>query len=250
VEGNGSHQTPIPPATKIPLSTLSAAENNTALVAASEEYKAALFIRIANEAKYGAMKKKLDNIHLFDQGAYPKTLEKAKAYLKNFQAKASNVRVHTLGHIQEQGIAFLQQGNRQLGPCHNCDKTGHLVTNRPDLNDEERKAVLQVLKSGRGGNQSQAHVNVGKGKAEANKELQECINGVANVHVNLNDASIESVDNDNGYFEGVALLIPTAPSKSKRLDCGQNKLFLDSCATQHTMFGPEYLTRLHSTKVF
>ncbi len=195
------------------MSTLSAAENNSALVAACEEYKAALFICIANEAKYGAMKKKLDNMHLFDQGAYPKTLEKAKAYLENFQAEASNARVRTLGHIQEQGVAFIQQGNRQLGPCHNCDKMGHLVRNCPDLNDEERKAVLQALKSGRGGKQSQAHMNVGEGKAEANTELQECINGVANVHVSLNDASIESVDNDDGFFEGVALLIPTAPSK-------------------------------------
>ena len=73
--------------------------------------------------------------------------------------------------------------------------------------------------------------------------------GVANVNVNLNKASIESFDEDNGFFEGVAFLVPT-PGSESRLDCGRHKLFLDSCATQHTMFAPEYLSRLHCTKVY
>ena len=60
--------TPIPPATEVPLSALTATQNDEALKSSCEEYKAVLFICIANEGKYATMKKKLDNMHLFDQG--------------------------------------------------------------------------------------------------------------------------------------------------------------------------------------
>ena len=121
---------------------------------------------------------------------------------------------------------------------------GHLVRNCPDLNSEEKKAVLQAVRSGSG----QAHVSIADGN-ESNKELQECMVGVANINVNLDEASIESFDEENGFFEGVAFIIPTTGSEP-RMDCGRHKLFLDSCATQHTMFAPEYLSRLHFTKMY
>ena len=188
---------------EVPLSALTAAQNNEALKSSCEEYKAALFIRIANEGKYATMKKKLDNMHLFDQDAYPKTLEKAKAYLENFQVEAGTTRQICHPGQQLEGMAFVQPGGRQIGPCHGCNKMGHLVRNCPDLNSEEKKAVLQAVRSGSG----QAHVSIADGN-ESNKELQECMVGVANINVNLDEASIESFDEDNGFFEGVAFSYP------------------------------------------
>jgi hypothetical protein len=71
--------------------------------------------------------------------------------------------------------------------------------------------------------------------------------------VTLEEASIESAEgaDDIDVFEGVGLLVPTsAGTTSKRLTCGENKLFLDSCATNHTMCTEKFLTRLHVTKVY
>jgi hypothetical protein len=129
---------------------------------------------------------------------------------------------------------------------------GHLIRNCPDLNDEEKEAIVQAFKNKSG----QAHVNIGaKQQSAANKELQECLDGVANVNVNFDDASIQSMD-EHCFFDSVGFVSLTgvvfvAPgTKGGRMDCGRNKLFLDSCATQHTMFAIiEYLTRLFLSKV-
>ena len=154
----------------------------------------ALFLRLANENRFGAIKKKLDNMHLFGQNAYPKTLEEAKTYLENFQLEmVGNRQNRQQQKAAEQGVAFAQHGSegRQIGPCHNCGRMGHLVANCPDLNDEEKMAIQQAYqiknKDGKA-KTGQAHVNVGNGAA--NKELQECLEGVANVNVNLDDVSI------------------------------------------------------------
>jgi hypothetical protein len=75
---------------------------------------------------------------------------------------------------------------------------------------------------------------------------------VANININMDDASIKTADGD-GTFEGVAFIMPGAGSGTVakvRVNCGRNKLFLDSCATQHTMFAVEYLLRRHVTKIF
>jgi len=99
--------TPVPPATEVPLSALTAVQNNEALKSSCEEYKAALFIRIANKGKYATMKKKLDNMHLFDQGAYPKMLEKAKAYLENFQVEAGTQKQIRYPGQHLEGMSFI-----------------------------------------------------------------------------------------------------------------------------------------------
>jgi hypothetical protein len=228
---------------------LTAAEKAEAMKSAFEEYKAALFLCIANEGRFGDVKKKLDNLHLIGHAAYPKTLEKAKAYLENFQTESGGNRQHRPAGQQYDGVSFVQPGQRQVGPCHGCKKPGHLVRNCPDLTDEEKKAVVQAMKNG-SEKQGQVHVNVDE-KDEAKKELQECLEGVANVNVNLEDASIESVDDDDdhGFFDGVACIQPSG-TNTQRLNCGRNKLFLNSCAAQHTMFAPEYLSRCHTTKVY
>lgn len=170
---------PTPPDTVFPLSGLTDEENKQALASSWEEYLAALFLRLANENKFGAIKKKLDNMHLFGQNAYPKTLEEAKTYLENFQLEmVGNRQNRQQQNTAEQGVAFAQHGSegRQIGPCHNCGRMGHLVANCPDLNDEEKMAIQQAYQNKNKGGKAktgQAHVNVGNGAA--NKELQECL---------------------------------------------------------------------------
>lgn len=77
------------------------------MTACCEEYKAALFIRISNDAKYGTIKKKPDNMHLFDQEAYPKTLEKAYNYLQNYQAEGTSKRQMRQPRVDHEGVAFV-----------------------------------------------------------------------------------------------------------------------------------------------
>ena len=212
------------------------------MTACCEEYKAALFIRISNDAKYGTIKKKPDNMHLFDQEAYPKTLEKAYNYLQNYQAEGSERQMRQ-PRVDHEGVAFVQQGDgeRRKGPCYNCGDYGHLAHDYPKLGEDEKKQVADAGKKGGKAGQ-EAHVNVADNVEEANRELQECIDGVANVHVSLEDMSIASVDDDYGFVDRLALLTPSVPATPRRMDHGHNKLFLDSCATQHTMFANEYLT--------
>jgi hypothetical protein len=50
------------------------------------------------------------------------------------------------------------------------------------------------------------------------------------------------------HNDGVTL--HSAEGAKGRFDCGRNKLFLDSCATNHTMFAPEYLTGRHTSNVY
>ena len=241
--GCTNHQ-PIPPATEAVLSQLTRAENEEALKACCEEYKAALFIRIANDKKYGTVKKKIYNMFLFDQEAYPKSLEKAYTYLLNFQSESAGgmPRGNLHGH---EGVSLAEVGGegRRIGPCFNCGEYGHLAASCEKLSDEDKKAVKNA------GKQGQAHVNVGGDVEAANRELQECIDGVANIHVGMDDASIGSLDDEYGFINGVSLYVSTAAERG-RVDCGRNKLFLDSCATQHTMFGVEYLERVHLTDTY
>jgi hypothetical protein len=83
---------------------------------------------------------------------------------------------------------------------------------------------------------------------------QECLEGVANINVNLDDVSISSApgaDDGDIFVDGVGFLLPTDHwMNGKKVECGRNKIFLDSCATNHTMFAVEHLTGCHETKTF
>ena len=205
-----------PPDTGFPLLGLTEEENKQALDSSCEEYKAALFLVIANKGKYGTMKKKLDNLHLFEQDAYPKTLKKAKTYLENYQAEEGSQKQHSYSQA-----AIKWAHATTVARWGISSRTVQILMLR------EKKAIVQAFQSkSNQGKTGQAHVNVGA----ADKELQECLDGVANVNVNLDDASIESMDG-KGFFDSVGFVSLTgvafiAPSlKGGRMNCGRNKLF-------------------------
>jgi hypothetical protein len=62
---------------KVSMASLSDAEKLKCRNAACDEYKACLFIKTANGKRYNRLKIKLQNLNLFNHGAYPKTVEEA-----------------------------------------------------------------------------------------------------------------------------------------------------------------------------
>ena len=222
-----------------------------------EEFKACLFIRIANDKLYGGVKKAMDNKKLFkEEASYPKTMEEALRYLQNYQSEGFQKNYRSDGPKVDQGVAFMEQG-RARKPCHGCGKTDHWLRNCPALTKEEKDKIFEQLRQGKQIQQGQAHVTTDEKKEKNDDaELQECLEGVANVSVNFDDASIGTVvddshdaGDDNDSLYGTFFVQSTSTKRGKRQDCGRNKLFLDSCATNHTMFATEHLERCHTVKV-
>lgn len=121
--------------------------------------------------------KKLDNMWLFDIAAYPTTLERAYELYDNFQS-AQTHKQHRAKALEQDGVSFVQPGNKDIGPCNSCGQMGHFVRKCPKLKDEERKAILEAMpavtfKCGH------AHASVGYEAGDtadaAKKELQECL---------------------------------------------------------------------------
>jgi hypothetical protein len=225
-------------------------EAKEALESACEEFKACALIRLANNKVFGDLKKDLDNMHLFGHSAYATTVDGAYRQLQNYQVMHGGQKPGARPSDRDKntdGLAFFQGGSK---PCHSCGKP-HLLKDCPDLTEEEKKTIYQAVKAGthKKGQTGQNHTNVGTEASE-----QECLEGVANISVNLSNSSIVSADGaEDGdiFVDGIGLLLPTDHwTNSKKVDCGRNKIFLDSCATNHTMFAMEHLTGCHTTKTF
>jgi hypothetical protein len=218
---------------------------------ACEEFKAAVFVRLANESYYGEAKRELDNAYLMGNGSHPTTMEEAYRFLQNYKPtiKYRGQRVQ----IDDDGVA-LAQPSQKLGPCHAC-KGAHLYRDCPELNAEEKKAITQAIKAGeyQGGKikVGQSHMSV------AEEELEKCMDGVANVNINEEEASIGSIntyhgtaDEDDDVFDGVAHCMPTSRKSGRRkYDCGRSLLWLDTAATEHSMFASEFLEDLFISDV-
>ena len=63
-----------------------------------EEYKASLFMRLANENRFKDLKNQLDDMNLFNREAYPKTTDQALRYLKNYKGKSGSPEKHGAGN--------------------------------------------------------------------------------------------------------------------------------------------------------
>ena len=63
-----------------------------AMETSCEEYKASLFMRLANEGKFKDLKNQLDDMNLFNREAYPKTMDQALRYLQNYKGKRGSSR--------------------------------------------------------------------------------------------------------------------------------------------------------------
>jgi hypothetical protein len=227
---------------KVTMTSLSDDEKLKCRNAACDEYKACLFIKTANGKRYNGLKVKLQNLNLFNHGAYPKTVEEAYQMLPKYKPEVGATQNRTRQQEYEDSLAFGQVAREPKDwsqvLCHGCGEKGHGVRRCPKLKEEEKKAILEALATGQPAQASQSHVSVG------NAELQECFEGVANVAISLEDASVDeegSIETAEGAEDedvfGVGFIQPgTADAAPGRVNCGRNKLFLDSACTQHTMF--------------
>ena len=225
------------------LQQLTDAERKKCLQEACEEYKAALFVRLANTKFYGSAKNELDNAHLMQTGEYPVTVEGAVRFLKHYKGNPGTIRNHRNDREIGSGVAFGEVGKSQT-VCYGCGKTGHPLKY---CNSTSRDKKAEIYKAVADGTYEQGQAHMEQGEDEMNKVMD----GVANVMMGLDDASIETAEdaaeedvfNSFGFLERASR--PSATSK--RLSCGVWKLFLDSCATNHTMCSTKFLSRLHTT---
>ena len=233
------------------LAALTSDEKAKALASSKEEYKAALFIRISNNEKYAAVKRELDNDHLKGSDNYPRTMDAAMKYLQNYKPDAPQGNRRG-GYVGEQGVAF-GQPSEQYGPCHGCGLMGHVVKFCRKISPEKRKEILAALAAGTF-KSGQNHAEVGD---EVENEMDRVVDGIANVEMSLEEASIESAEGaeDEDVFNGTVFHEASARVSmggwvNKRVRCGAFKLFLDSCATNHSMCNLAVLERIHTTKYF
>ncbi|KAL7504016.1 hypothetical protein ACHAXN_001720, partial [Cyclotella atomus] len=238
---------------------------------AAEEYIACHFIALSNDKVYGPVKRRLDNMFLMGSETYPKALDEAYRYLHNYKPEIDTGRRggRPAEHLED-GVSFAERNERQVGPCDGCGKMGHLVRQCNTISDD-KKAEL-VAKRGGKVQQGQNHSEVGKPEQVEegvsniniiNAELQECLEAVAHMNVDAEEASVETMDGapDEDVFDGLCFQQPSmfvqdsvsllSPGREKRgFDCGENKLFLDTCATQHTMFTKKFLTNIQQSNVY
>jgi hypothetical protein len=214
-----------------------------------EEYKAALFLRISDGKRFSGLKDQLDDLNLLDKDSYPKTMESALRFLQNYKGaggKSRGSNTHNYQKHEHDGVAFSQMGNHGGGKgardisnhtCYNCGNKGHHAKSCPKLSSEERSQL------------GMEHMNVSE-----NTGTQEYVKGIANM--NLRDYAStdedgshdESVSTFDSCIEGVGFLEVTGESRDRPI-CNRNHAYLDSCATNHSMFALEHLNRRHTTGV-
>lgn len=209
-----------------------------------EDFKASLFICMYNEKLYGNITKVLDNRQLFQyQTSYPVTMDKAYQYLQNYQSDRHESKHFKQEHVVNQGLAFVNQTGQKT--CHGCGKMDQFLWCCSDTTADEKKKIYAVVK--KGGRPSPVHAYIDG----ANMELRECFDGVANVKFDLDDARIVMKEDiyADGMLDEVGFFQPSEHEVAK-MTCGQDGLFLDSHAMNHTMFATEHLTYVQHTKIF
>ena len=114
-----------------------------------EEFKAAVFIRLANDKVHREAKLALDNKYLSEEGdgeraKAPKTMDAAYRYLKNYKTVNKHMRPLRQADIQG-GVALVQPGREM--ECFIC-KENHPYMNCKKATDEEKAAVAEAIKAG------------------------------------------------------------------------------------------------------
>lgn len=93
--------------------------------------------------------------------------------------------------------------------CHGCQKTDSLLKDCSDITAAEKKMIYEAIKRA-----GQVHAHVG---AEVD-EVQECLEGVTNVIVCLEEASIKTsqyVNDDKEFFDQVGFFQPSNTASGK-----------------------------------
>ena len=111
----------------------------------SEEYLAVLFIKQADEIRYGKLKTTLANAYLnltLTEYRYPKTLQNSLRLLKGYTL-IGNIQRQNNNNDNKAGVAFVEQ-QQDWSDKHSfgCGKKGHQISNCKSLTKKERDAVF------------------------------------------------------------------------------------------------------------
>ena len=113
---------------------------------ANEEYLAVLFIKQADEFRYGELKTTLANAYLNPNSTeygYPTTLQDALRLLKGYIRIGSN-RGHHNNNENKDGIAFVEQKiDWKDKVCFGCGKRGHPLSECRSLSAKEKADAIE-----------------------------------------------------------------------------------------------------------
>ena len=219
-----------------------------------EEYKASLFLRLANEGRFKDLKSQLDGLNLFNREAYPETMEQALRYLQNYKGKSGQVdgamrhlRNRNRGNRKgDKGVAIHQKGRARKGgggrdisndECYNCGEKGHHAKDCSQLPESEKKQLgvdqCNIL------SMKDKDFDMIEGVEQLNWDEEE--DGVSYASQSTWDSIVDGV----GFHEPSQVQIV----ERDRATCDPKKLYLDSCATHSSIFATEFLERRHRTGV-
>ena len=148
----------------------------------------------------------------------------------------------------QEGVAFPQVGSQSTGgrgqswrnlpkdTCYKCGDKGHHTNDYPNLADEERHQL------------GVDHVNIHTEADDDGNEPQECVEGLPTLRGDYSKDGVVSDSTCNSCIDGVGFMEVT-DKKQKRATCSRDKVYLDSCATNHSMFLLEHLEKCHTTRV-
>lgn len=204
----------------------SPATKKAAMESSCEEYLACFAIRTADNNRFKTLKNELDNDYLKGKDTYPKKMEDALRLMQNHKSvieKTTSRRGGNKNQAQQQkkaddddekGVAFGQTG----------EKSGEKGGKR-DISNHD------CFNCGEKGHHA---VDCPKLNSEQKKLF-----GMENLVVGDDDEESDP----EGLIEGVGFIQPA------KITCDREKLYLDSCATNSSMFADEFLSNTHTAKI-
>ena len=141
---------------------------------------------------------------------------------------------------------------------YNYQELGHHASKCPKLTDVEKKKIADMKKEPQG----VANINIHDDDVEAAYEDMiaddDEVAGVA--HMNIGGGDDESIYTVDSVIDGVGFVQPASviggvgfaqpgSQAGNRFECDRNKLYLDTCASHHSMFASEYLHSVRKSKV-
>ena len=171
----------------------------------------------------------------------------ALKFVQNYKTETGQMRqVTKVGDIQQHGVAFADLGGFQHD-CYNCGEKGHRKADCSNLSKEEHKELksrwkAKMNRQKQAGGQSHVSTIDETNKQDGTKEVKEGQN-----HMNVQTVL--------DYLDGIGLAEIGGPKRiecgmflettPKRANCGEYKIFLDTAATQHSVFNRHVLHNIH-----
>ena len=242
--------------------------------AANNEFLACQFILNSDNKRYKELKTALANRFVFGNDDYPKDTTQALALLKNFKSEnkkhsTANKNNDNINNSNEEnaGVAFVQPGaasgsrNYSKDQCFICGKNGHhghdcrSVTEsvRDSHLTKRKKEVADKISASKVGTQHAAVKNDDDSVASISLEADEMPSRAdllkdlgyqgMNVDTTSDDKFANVIDGIGMFNEG------SGKPKSPRLKLCDWKLYLDSCATYHSVFADWCLRNVHEVEV-